>query len=115
MKGNANKCHFIVSSNDFSEFKIGNSLIKSSNCEKPLGVKIDNKLTFVGHIKDLCRKTNSKLCALGSVTQYMALEKKKLLKNSFFAQQFNYCPLIWMFHSRSNNSKIIHLLPPTDL
>ena len=25
--------------------------------------------------------------------------------NSFFNAQFNYCPLIWMLHSRSNNNK----------
>ena len=29
--------------------------------------------------------------------------------NSFFNAQFNYCPLIWMLHSRSNNNKIKHL------
>ena len=109
MKGNTNKSHLIISSNDSSEIKIGNSLIKSSNCVKLLGVKIDTKLTFDDHIKDLCRKANSKLCALGRVTPYMGLGKKKLLMNSFFAAQFNYCPLIWMFHSRSNNNKITHL------
>ena len=29
--------------------------------------------------------------------------------NSFFDSQFNYCPLIWMFHSRSVNNKINRL------
>ena len=29
--------------------------------------------------------------------------------NSFFNAQFNYCPLIWMLHSRCNNSSIRHL------
>ena len=29
--------------------------------------------------------------------------------NSFFNAQFNYCPLIWMLHSRKNNNKIKHL------
>ena len=29
--------------------------------------------------------------------------------NSFFNAQFNYCPLIWMLHSRRNNNKIQHL------
>ena len=92
MKGNTDKCHFIISSNDSSEIKIGNSLIKNSNCEKLLGVKIDTKLTFDDHIKDMCRKANNKLCVLGSVTPYLGHGKKKLLLNSFFAAQFNYCP-----------------------
>ena len=29
--------------------------------------------------------------------------------NSFFNVQLNYCPLIWMLHSRCNNNKIEHL------
>ena len=70
MKENTDKCHFIVSFNDSSEFKIGNSLIKSGNCEKPLGVKIDTKLTFDDHIKDMCRKA---MCALERNTPYMSL------------------------------------------
>ena len=42
-------------------------------------------------------------------TSYMNIEKRKLLMNSFFNAQFNYCPLIWMLHSRCNNNKIKHL------
>ena len=84
MKGNTDKYHFIISSNNSSEIKIWNSLIKSSNCEKFLGVKINTKLTFDDHIKDIYRKANNKLCALGRVTLYMGLGKKKLQMNSFF-------------------------------
>ena len=29
--------------------------------------------------------------------------------NAFFNAQFNYCPLIWMLHSRQNNNKVKHL------
>ena len=36
----------------------------------------------------------------------MTIEKKKILINSFFDSQFNYCPLLWMFHCRKNNTKI---------
>ena len=57
----------------------------------------------------MCRKANSKLCAQGRVTPYMGLGKKKLLMNSFFTAQFNYCPPIWIFHSRSNNNNLTHL------
>ena len=85
MKGNSDKYHFIISSKDCSEIKIGNSLTKSSNCNKILGVKIDTKLTFDDHIKDMCRKANSKLCVPGRVSLYMGLGKKKLIMSSFFA------------------------------
>ena len=36
----------------------------------------------------------------------MSLEKRKLLINSFFKSQFEYCPLPWMFHSRALNNRI---------
>ena len=32
--------------------------------------------------------------------------KRRILLNAFFDFQFNYCPLIWMFHSRNLNKKI---------
>ena len=39
----------------------------------------------------------------------MSLPKKRSLMNAFFNSQFNYCPLIWMCHSRENNNKINRL------
>ena len=74
-----------------------------------LGVNIDSKLNFDCHVNHLCNKANKKLRALARVTPYMTLEKKKIVMNSFFNAQFNYCPLIWMLHSRKNNNKIKHL------
>ena len=29
--------------------------------------------------------------------------------NSYFNSKFNYCPLVWMFHSRLINNKITRL------
>jgi len=66
-------------------------------------------LTFDEHVSSLCKKANSKLRALARATPYMNIEKRKLIMNSFFNAQFNYCPLIWMLHSRYNNNKIKHL------
>ena len=36
----------------------------------------------------------------------MAIEKEKVLMNSFFDSQFNNCPLVWICHGRRNNTKI---------
>ena len=36
----------------------------------------------------------------------MNLSTKRTLMNGFFNSQLNYCPLIWMCHSRENNNKI---------
>ena len=109
MKGNTDKCHLIMSTNNATELQIGDSSIKTSNCEKLLGVKIDYKLTFDEHVNSLCKKANSKLRALARTTPSMNIEKRKLLMNSFFNAQFNYCPLIWMLQTHCNNNRIKHL------
>ena len=36
----------------------------------------------------------------------MDLSKRKSLMKAFVTSQFNYCPLIWMFHSRELNNRI---------
>ena len=36
----------------------------------------------------------------------MDLSKRKCLMKAFVTSQFNYCPLIWMFHSRELNKRI---------
>ena len=89
--------------------KQGTHWQKAVTSEKLQCVKIDTKLTFDDHIRDMFGEGNSNLCALGRVTPYMGLGKKKLLISSFLAAQFNYCALIWRFHGRSNNKKITHL------
>ena len=47
--------------------------------------------------------------ALCRVTDYMSLEKRRIITKTFVESQFNYCPLIWMLHSRTLNNKIKHL------
>ena len=80
--------------------KIKESAIESSSSQKLLGVTIDNKLSFDDHITTLCRKTSQKLHALSRVASYMSFDKKTILLKIFITSQFNYCPLVWMCHSR---------------
>ena len=63
MKGNTEKCHFIISIDQSLNFQLGCSVIERSNCEKMLGVKTDYKLNFEEHVKTLCSKANNKLTA----------------------------------------------------
>ena len=109
MQGNSGKYHLILSTNETAQIQIGESLIESTNCEKLLDVNIDSKLSFDKHIRAICKKASNKLRALARVTPYMAIEEKKVLMNSFFDSQFNYCPLVWMCHSHRSNTKINNL------
>ena len=54
LKGNAAKCNFLVSTSQEVILNVNNFKIKSSDCEKLLGVKYDSKLSFDQHITDLC-------------------------------------------------------------
>ena len=46
---------------------------------------------------------------LSRITPFMNISKSRILMYSFFNSQFNYCPLVWMFHSRSINNKMNRL------
>ena len=54
MKGNAEKCYLLLSTNESVDFQFGSSIIERSNCEKMLEFKIDYKLNFDEHVKTLC-------------------------------------------------------------
>ena len=70
LRGNTDKCHLIVSSNDRTEIQVGESVIKNTLCKKLLGIKINNKLTFDEHISGLCKKAANKLKALARIPSY---------------------------------------------
>ena len=72
---------------------------------KLLGVTIDNDFAFEEHIKTLCPKASQKLHALSRISQYLSQHKKRILFKTFIMSQFNYCPLVWMCHSRGLNNK----------
>ena len=106
MKGNADKCHFLVSTSQEVSLNVNKFKIKNSDCKN---FKFDSKLRFHQHIKDLCRTACRNIYALARVTRFMNLSKRRLLMNSFFKTQFYSCPLIWMCHSRENHRKIKRL------
>ena len=106
MKSNSDKCHLIIVNNQDNNIKIGNDIITSKTSVKLLGVTIDNKLNFNEHVDNICKKANNKLHALARIAKYLNPDKLRILMKTFIESQFNYCPLIWMFHSRQLNSKI---------
>ena len=106
MKANKDKCHLIVSNNVKVSMKIDSIEVENSHCEKPVGVKDDRELKFKEHLEGIIKKASKKVNVLSRITPYMNIAKRKLLMNSFFISQFNYCPLIWMCHSRTINNKI---------
>ena len=109
MKANPDKCHFLMSSDENINLMIEDHAISNSKCQKLLGIKIDNKLSFNEHLDEMCKKAGQKLNALARLTPFMNIRKRRVLLNAFFISQFSYCPLIWVCHSRKYNNKINRL------
>ena len=85
---------------------VGNSAIENTEEEKLLGVAIDKQLNFETHITKLCQKAGNKLFALARISKYMDSDKLRILMRCFVINQFQYCLLAWMFHSRHLNKEI---------
>ena len=95
MKTNHDKCHQLLSTQESSNIQIANFSIKSSKAKKLLEISLDHNLKFDIHVESICQKINRKVNALARIANYMELPKRR-------KAQFNYCPAIWMFHSRNS-------------
>ena len=109
MKANHDKYHQLMSTITPISIKVKDYIIKNSDYEKLLGVTVDANLNFNCHLENILKKANKKAHVLARITPYMSIPKRKLLMNSFFTSQFNYCTLTWMCHSRTMNNKINRL------
>ena len=103
MKANADQCHLLVTRDTDVTTKIGAFDVKNSREGKLLGLKIDSKFSFENQVSSLCKKASQKLHALARVIDQA---KRKSPMKAFIISQFNYCPLIWMFHSSQLNDRI---------
>ena len=105
---NAGKYHFMCLENNAENetFLFSNILMKNSKEQKIIGVLIDNKLNFKSHISELCKKASQEIAALSRLSSYLHNSEKKIIFNSITKSQFSYCPLVWMFCSRTSNNMI---------
>ena len=106
MKANQDKCHLIVGKNENVSLHIAPFQNKNTNCEKLLGIKVDSRLNFNEDLDGIIKKASHRINALSRITSFKNIAKRRILTNSFFNSQFDYCPLVWMFHSPSINNKI---------
>ena len=106
MKPNDDKCHLIVANKNNVNITLGSEIIESEESITLLGINVDNNLDFNNHVSNLIRKGNQKLYALARISKYLDQAKLRILMKAFIESQFNYCPLVWMFHSRTMNNRI---------
>ena len=83
---------------------INGQLITPSEHVKLLGVTIDNALKFETLVQSICKKANQKLHAFGRLRPYLGSDRSKLLLKAVVLSNFSYCPLIWLFCSKTANN-----------
>ena len=112
MKPNQGKCHLLVADINHTKYSsdsyiyLDNAFLANEESVKLLGVYIDQRLDFKEHISSLLKEANKKLHALMRIKKYLTQDKLRLIMKTFIESQFNYCPLVWMCHSRDLNRKI---------
>ena len=106
MLANAGKCYLLTSSNLPVDIRITNTKISNVQRVKLLGVNFEGRLNFDYHVNTLLKKANKKYHAFARVCIYMDTQKRRVTTNAFITSQFSYCPLDWIFHSRTLNNRI---------
>ena len=87
-------------------FNIQGKTFKSEETVKLLGIHLDYKLNFEQHISELCRKAASQLNVLKRLKRFIGFNEKKILVQSLFYSNFDYCPLVWYFSSAKSLQRI---------
>ena len=114
MKLNEEKCHYIISGHKYEHtwVKLNNAMCWECDKVKLLGIDIDSNLrsTTMSLLFVLKRAENLLLYDVYQtslrILSILNFQQKRVLMKSFINSQFNYCPLVWMFHSRYLNNKI---------
>ena len=88
------------------KFNVNNVILKPKSCVKLLGVNIDCKLRFSEHVETLCKSASSKIKALFRIRPFLNMNSAKKLCEAYILSTFNYCPLIWMYGCKANNTLI---------
>ena len=82
------------------------SEIKCEDSVNLLGVTIDFMLNFDTHVSNICRKAARQINVLLRIGKHLSVETKILIYKSFIESNFNNCPLVWHFCSKSSTAKM---------
>ena len=89
-----------------NHFFIDDKKVSISSSVILLGIIIDNKLIFKDHVDKICNFANFKTYALRRIRNYIEVDASLLLYSSYIYSNFLYCPLVYMFSSKGNLTKI---------
>ena len=90
---------------DYSDetIKLDNKTVETVSSVRLLGIQLDDKLSL--HVSNTCKSAAKQLSALIRLNNFLCFEGKRVLINSYFMSNFNYCPLVWMFSNATSLKK----------
>ena len=111
LEGNPNKFQpILISSNapkdNDLQIEVNDNLITATSLMKILSIHIDSKLNFNGHIAFLCTKAGRQLNVLQRMRGSLDYVNRMAIYNSIIISNFNNCPVVWMFTSKSSLNKL---------
>ena len=87
-------------------FMIEKKRVQSRSEVKLLGITKDDKLSLTIHIENLCNTASNPLRPLARIRKFTSFEEAKRLSEAYIMSTFTYCPLIWMYCSKTANNLI---------
>ena len=87
-------------------FNIGAASISCDAHVKLLGIDVDYMLNFDRQISNICKKAAIQLNVLLRLRKFLNQESRMAIYKTFIKSNFNYCPLVWHFCSKSNTNKL---------
>ena len=88
------------------KISINNFTLENKSSVKLLGVTLDKSLSFKEHIQNICSKASKGIRCLHRIRGYLDQKQALVLYNSYIQSNFNYCPLVWMFCSKTTYKMI---------
>lgn len=68
---------------------------------------LEKYISFIHYVQNICDKANNKTKALFRTTKFLNLEQAQVLSEVFISSNFRYCPLIWMFCSKTSDNRVV--------
>ena len=89
-----------------TDFSIDGIDIKPEKTVKLLGIELDNRLKFDAQISSMCKKAAKQMNALKRIGHLLDQPGRLAIFRSYILSNFNYCPLVWHFCSKTNLMKL---------
>ena len=94
-----------VNAEDFNII-VDNDMLNLTVDMTVLGINTDNKLNFNSHVSSMYNKAGRQLNVLQRLKGYLNYASRLSIYYSFIVSNFNYCPMVWMFTSKSSLLKL---------